>query len=55
MNAEEKSVQKKRLSESYTELDKETVKSQFKGIGKLYNSFLLSNFSLMFWFYKFKN
>ncbi|MGO4710952.1 glycosyltransferase family A protein, partial [Chryseobacterium sp. 2TAF14] len=55
MNAEEKSIQKKRLSESYTELDKETVKSQFKGISKLYNSFLLSNFSLMFWFYKFKN
>lgn len=55
MNSEEKSAQKKRLLESYIDLDKETVKSQFSGISKLYNSFLLSNFSLMLWFYKFKN
>lgn len=55
MNIKEKSTQKKRLLESYIELDKEIVKSQFSGLSKLYNSLLLSNFSLMLWFYKFKN
>ncbi|MFC7346656.1 glycosyltransferase family A protein [Chryseobacterium zhengzhouense] len=55
MSCEEKATQKKRLLESYKALDKQTVKSQFKGIKKIYNSFLLSSFSFILIFYKFKN
>lgn len=55
MSPKEKTAQKNRLSESYMALDKETVKSQFRGIGKIYHSLLLSNFTLILFFYKFKN
>lgn len=54
MNKEERSIQKRRLMESYRALDKKIVKSQFRGFSKMYNSLLLSDFSLMFSFYKFK-
>ena len=55
MSSDEQQKQKKRLQDSYSELDKETVLSRFKGIAKLYNMFLLSNFTLMSFFYKYKN
>lgn len=55
MNSEEKLLQKKRLQDSYSSLSKKTVLSQFKGIAKIYNAFLLSSFSLMSLFYKYKN
>ena len=55
MTSEEKLLQKKRLQDSYSSLDRKTVISQFRGIAKIYNSFLLSNFSLMSFFYKYKN
>lgn len=55
MGSEEQQKQRKRLQDSYSQLDKKTVVSQFKGIAKLYNMFLLSNFSLMSFFYKYKN
>lgn len=54
MNSEEKLLQKKRLQESYTELDKKIVTSQFRGFAKIYNTLLLSDFSLLFTFYKYK-
>ena len=54
MTSEEKQKQKKRLQNSYSGLDKKTVLSQFKGIAKLYNTFLLSNFSMMSLFYQYK-
>lgn len=54
MSIEEKALQNKRLQDSYNELDKHIIKSQFQGISKIYNSLLLSNFSLMLSFYKFK-
>ncbi|MFY1045285.1 glycosyltransferase family A protein [Chryseobacterium sp. GP-SGM7] len=54
MKIEERASQKKRLQDSYDSLDKKIVISQFQGIGKIYNSFLLSNFSLFLLFYKFK-
>lgn len=55
MGAEEYSKQMIRLQGSYVELDKKTVISQFKGFAKVYNAFLLSSFSLLFTFYKYKN
>lgn len=55
MSSEEKLKQKKRLSDSYAELDKKTVISQFVGFTKIYNSILLANFSLLLLFYKMKN
>jgi glycosyltransferase involved in cell wall biosynthesis len=55
MNSEEKLMQKKRLHDSYSSLNKKIVLSQFQGIAKIYNTFLLSNFSIMSFFYKFKN
>ncbi|MCU7617825.1 glycosyltransferase family 2 protein [Chryseobacterium sp. PBS4-4] len=55
MTAEEKLQQKKRLLDSYCSLEKKTVLSQFKGIAKIYNTFLLSNFNIMSVFYKYKN
>lgn len=55
MTSEEKLLQKKRLQDSYSSLDRKTVISQFRGIAKIYNSFLLSNFSSMIFFYKYKN
>lgn len=54
MNTEEYSKQSKRLRESYNSLDKKIVISQFTGFAKIYNAFLLSNFSLMSSFYKYK-
>lgn len=54
MSVEEKVFQKKRLQDSYDALNKPLVKSQYQGINKIYNSLLVSNFSLMFLFYKFK-
>ncbi|WP_315054102.1 glycosyltransferase family 2 protein [Chryseobacterium indoltheticum] len=54
MTAEEYSKQSKRLRESYNDLDKKVVISQFAGIAKFYNAFLLSDFSLMSIFYKYK-
>lgn len=54
MTAEEYSKQSKRLRESYNELDKKVVISQFAGIAKFYNAFLLSDFSVMSFFYKYK-
>lgn len=54
MTAEEYSKQSKRLWESYNELDKKVVISQFAGFAKIYNAFLLSDFSLMSIFYKYK-
>ncbi|SUX46938.1 glycosyltransferase family 2 protein [Chryseobacterium indoltheticum] len=54
MTAEEYSKQSKRLRESYNELDKKVVISQFAGFPKFYNAFLLSDFSLMSIFYKYK-
>lgn len=54
MTAEEYSKQSKRLWESYNELDKKVVISQFAGFAKFYNAFLLSDFSLMSIFYKYK-
>lgn len=54
MTSEEKQKQKKRLQDSYFGLDKKTVLSQFKGIAKLYNTLLLSNFSMMSLFYQYK-
>ncbi|AZA72798.1 glycosyltransferase family 2 protein [Chryseobacterium indoltheticum] len=54
MTAEEYSKQSKRLRESYNELDKKVVISQFVGFPKFYNAFLLSDFSLMSFFYKYK-
>lgn len=54
MTAEEYSKQSKRLRESYNELDKKVVISQFAGFAKFYNAFLLSDFSLMSFFYKYK-
>ncbi|WP_139420690.1 glycosyltransferase family 2 protein [Chryseobacterium mulctrae] len=55
MSSEEKLKQKTRLSDSYAELDKKTVISQFVGFTKIYNSILLANFSLLSLFYKMKN
>ncbi|MFL9834764.1 glycosyltransferase family A protein [Chryseobacterium terrae] len=54
LSPDELSFQKKRLLESYSELDKKNIISQFSGIPKLYNSILLSSFSLISFFYKFK-
>lgn len=54
MTAEEYSKQSKRLRESYNELDKKVVISQFAGFAKFYNAFLLSDFSVMSIFYKYK-
>jgi len=54
MTAEEYSKQSKRLRESYNELDKKVVIFQFAGFAKFYNAFLLSDFSLMSFFYKYK-
>lgn len=55
MNADEKAHQKRRLLDSYSELDKKTVISQFTGVAKIYNSILLSSFTLISLFYRFKN
>lgn len=55
MTTEQKSFQKQRLLQSYSELDKKNVLSQFSGVTKMYNSILLSSFSLISAFYKFKN
>jgi len=54
MTEEEYSKQSKRLRESYNELDTKVVISQFAGFAKFYNAFLLSDFSLMSIFYKYK-
>lgn len=54
MNTEEYSKQYKRLQESYTDLDKAIIISQLSGIAKFYNAFLLSSFSLISFFYKYK-
>ncbi|MBW7675604.1 glycosyltransferase family A protein [Chryseobacterium chendengshani] len=54
MNNEEYTKQSQRLQESYNGLDKATVISQFTGLAKIYNSVLLSNFSLLSSFYKYK-
>lgn len=54
MSSEQKLKHKKRLSDSYAELDKKTVISQFGGFAKIYNSILLANFSLLSLFYKIK-
>lgn len=54
MTADEKLIQKKRLHESYVQLNKQNIKSQFRGFSKIYNSFLMSDFSLMLFFYRFK-
>ncbi len=55
MECGEKSKHKKRLRDSYFELDKKTVISQFRGSAKIYNSILLSHFSIIFLLYKYKN
>lgn len=55
MDIDEKLSLKKRLYEAYSELDKKNIISQFKGIGRIYNSFLISNFSLLMFFYKYKS
>lgn len=55
LTTQESSKQKKRLKEAYSDLDKKTVISQFKGISRFYNTILLSSFSFIFLFYKFKN
>ncbi|MGI9652417.1 glycosyltransferase family A protein [Chryseobacterium sp. RLHN22] len=54
MNTEEKVFQKKRLRDSYNHLEKHTVKSQFKGFSKIYNSIVMCTFPFLFLFYKFK-
>lgn len=54
LTLEESSFQKKRLLQSYSELDKKNIVSQFSGIAKLYNSILLSNFFLISFYYKYK-
>ncbi|KFC24071.1 glycosyltransferase family 2 protein [Chryseobacterium sp. FH1] len=54
MHSEENVIQKKRLIDSYSQLDTKTIVSQFQGIAKIYNGILLSNFSLMSLYYKFK-
>lgn len=54
MTPEDRAFQKQRLLQSYFGLDKKNVLSQFSGIAKIYNSILLSNFSLISLFYKFK-
>lgn len=54
MSREENHKQKQRLEEAYRQLDKKTIISQFTGFAKVYNAFLLSNFSLMSFFYKYK-
>ena len=54
LTLEELSFQKKRLFQSYSELDKKNIVSQFSGIAKLYNSILLSNFFLISFYYKYK-
>lgn len=54
MTPEEKKRQKKRLSDAYDNLDKNMVISQFGGLAKMYNSILLSSFSLLLLFYKIK-
>ncbi|UOE38014.1 glycosyltransferase family A protein [Chryseobacterium oryzae] len=54
MTKEEKMKQLNRIKNSYTELDKTEVKNQFHGLSKIYNSILLSNFSLLMSYYKFK-
>lgn len=55
MTAEEQMSQRKRLLDSYAELDKKMVLSQYKGITKIYNTFLLSHFSALITFYQYKN
>lgn len=54
MTAEESQIQFNRIKNSYKNLDKNEVKTQFKGLSKAYNSILLSNFSFLFLYYKFK-
>lgn len=54
MNSEEQLLQKKRLQESYSDLDKKIVTSQFQGFAKVYNTLLLSDYLLLFTFYKYK-
>ncbi len=54
MTAEERQIQFNRIKNSYKNLDKNEVKTQFEGLSKAYNSILLSNFSFLFLYYKFK-
>lgn len=54
MTIEEKSIQQKRLQEAYSGLDKSIILSQFQGITKIYNMILLSRFSIMTTFYKYR-
>lgn len=54
MTAEELPMQKKRLKEAFSELDRNTVISQFIGFAKIYNAILLINFPVLFFFYKLK-
>lgn len=54
ITTEELRNQKERLKESFLELDRTNIISQFTGLAKIYNAALLVNFSSLFLFYKFK-
>ncbi len=55
MSPEENLKQQKRLKESFSELEKKTVISQYNKLAKVYNYFLLSNFSILLAYYNYKN
>ena len=55
MSSADRLKQKKRLLDSYNELDRNTVISQFTGVAKMYNSILLSSFTFLSIFYRFKS
>lgn len=55
MSSADRLKQKKRLLDSYNELDQNTVISQFTGVAKMYNSILLSSFTFLSIFYRFKS
>lgn len=54
ISREESLKQRKKLQESYSQLDKQTVISQYGRFARVYNSVLLSNFSILEAFYKYK-
>lgn len=54
ISTEENLKQRKRLQESYSQLDTKIVVSQYGRFARVYNSILLSNFSILEAFYKYK-
>jgi len=55
LSKEEKEKQLNRIKESFAELDKKKVLTQKRGLSRVYNAFLLSNFSLFLNFYRIKS